>query len=296
MLDKLYDELASGVSLATIQASREKDRPMQMQVRDLCKLHIQGVVEEKWLPPINEIKRNKQIQHLKQTITISRLRSKRFDKDIDTIIEVYAVFARQVGNLDRFKVKENGGKCMLEFGNQIFTPKWEAPTMEWYAPLPEVDPQGRIESMNTEDSHFVHGTENVVDYGEEKHEQDGEKRTYSIKPDKIHVGDIVDIAFSIMAVPMKQGLRAFLVLRAVTLLDGSHTQVREEKPPFWLQSADSSQNWIKAQIQGKMPTNAGVQLKKRSAFDDKDEANVEEARKKLKRLVVSDKAKMDVAQ
>ncbi|KIK55334.1 hypothetical protein GYMLUDRAFT_62614 [Collybiopsis luxurians FD-317 M1] len=151
--------------------------------------------------------------------------------------------------------------------------------MEWFPPAQEVDPEGTIASMNTEDSQFVHGAENIVDYGEERCEQDREKRTHNIKPEKIHVGNIVDVAFSVIAVPMKHELHAFLVLRVVTLLDGSHTQ-----------------NWIKAKICGKMLTKTGVQLKKRSAFDNEDEMNVEEARKKLRQMAVSDKAKMDIAQ
>ncbi|KIK62176.1 hypothetical protein GYMLUDRAFT_242864 [Collybiopsis luxurians FD-317 M1] len=290
MIDKLYDAKASAESLNKIQASREKDRPMQMQVKELCgitgwqdfievnkfneptawrmtwhregyeweeiQLHIQGVLEDKQLPPIKIARSKKHIQHVKQSI--------------------YVMLARQVGNLEGFEIKELGGQRMLEIGNRIFTLKWEAPNMEWFAPLCEVDPEGSIEAINTEDNNFIHGAENVVDYREEKTEGEGEKKTYMMNPQKFHVGDIVDMAFLIVGIPTKQGARAFLVLRSVTLLDGTHMQ-----------------NWIKAQARGKMTGNAQLQLKKRSAFDNETEKEVEEARKKLRQLAVNKKAKMD---
>ncbi|KIK58944.1 hypothetical protein GYMLUDRAFT_60445 [Collybiopsis luxurians FD-317 M1] len=326
MINKLYDAKASAESLNKIQASREKDRPMQTQVKELCgitgwqdfievnkfneptawrmtwhqegyereeiQLHIQGVLEDKRLPPIKIVRSKKHIQHVKQSVTLSGLGSKRFNEDINTVIGIYAMLARQVGNLEGFEIKELGGRRMLKIGNRIFTLKWEAPNMEWFTPLHEVDPEGSIEVINTEDNNFIHGAENVVDYREEKTEGEGEKKTYMMNPQKFHVGDIVDVAFLIVGIPTKQGARAFLVLQSVTLLDGTHTQVRNNNDEHH-KGTDGTQNWIKAQACGKMTGNARLQLKKRSAFDDETEKEVEEARKKLRQLAVNEKAKMD---
>ncbi|KIK51460.1 hypothetical protein GYMLUDRAFT_64827 [Collybiopsis luxurians FD-317 M1] len=302
MIDNLYDKEASARSLAAIQAAREKERPMQTQVKDLCltegwqnfievyhfseptawrmtwcqdghkreeiQYHIQGIVEDKRLPPIKMPRGKKHIQHMKQSITISGLGSKQFDEDINAIIDIYAELARQVGQIEVFEIKDSEGRRMLEIGNRVFTPQWEAPNMEWIEPQREVDPERTIESMKTQHK-------NVVDFGEEKTEEEGEKRTYTMSPQKIHVGDIVDIAFSVVGIPTKQETKAMLILRAITLLDGMHTQ-----------------NWIKAWVRGKPKGNEQVQLRKRSAFDDDAEGDVEEARKKLKELAVNEKAKM----
>jgi hypothetical protein len=52
--------------------------------------------------------------------------------------------------------------------------------------------------------------------------------TDEIPPQNIHVGDLVDIAFSVIGVEgnsLKKGGRPVLVLRSVTLLDDTHTAV-----------------------------------------------------------------------
>ncbi|KIK61391.1 hypothetical protein GYMLUDRAFT_997208 [Collybiopsis luxurians FD-317 M1] len=126
---------------------------------------------------------------------------------------------------------------MLEFGNCVFMPKWEAPNMKWFAELGEVDPDGAINSMNAE--HRT-GAENVVDFGERRVVKMG-KRGMSHSPWWLFP---------------KQGARALLILRAIMLLEGKHTDRRKAKGSIHMQ------------------------LKKRSAFDDEAEKEVEEARKK----------------
>ncbi|KIK67683.1 hypothetical protein GYMLUDRAFT_54458 [Collybiopsis luxurians FD-317 M1] len=47
--------------------------------------------------------------------------------------------------------------------------------MEWFKLLDNIDPEGAIESMNMEDSTFIHRAENAVNFGEEKNGGEGEK-------------------------------------------------------------------------------------------------------------------------
>lgn len=50
-------------------------------------------------------------------------------------------------------------------------------------------------------------------------------RTIRIPPQKLHVGDIVDVAFNMVAVGKPNEQKAILLLRNITLLDATHTQV-----------------------------------------------------------------------
>lgn len=52
-------------------------------------------------------------------------------------------------------------------------------------------------------------------------------RTEKIRPDKLHVGDIVDVAFSVVGLERGKGKGgiAKLLLRSVEIIDGTHTQV-----------------------------------------------------------------------
>ena len=49
-----------------------------------------------------------------------------------------------------------------------------------------------------------------------------------VKPVIFGVGDIVEVQASFMAVPLKQGkFKTMMVLRGITLVDGTFTQVRK---------------------------------------------------------------------
>ncbi|KIK59080.1 hypothetical protein GYMLUDRAFT_60321 [Collybiopsis luxurians FD-317 M1] len=140
--------------------------------------------------------------------------------------------------MESFQVKELDGQRMLEFGNCVFMPKWEAPNMKWFAELGEVDLDGAINSMNAE--HRT-GAENVVDFGERR---------------VVKMGKEGNVAFSLVAIP-KAGSASIAHSESDNAVGGkTHTDRRKAKGSIH------------------------VQLKKRSAFDDEAEKEVEEARKK----------------
>ncbi|KAJ3844365.1 hypothetical protein F5878DRAFT_678875 [Lentinula raphanica] len=190
-------------------------------------LHIQGILEDKRVPPIRgEINSTKKKQHLRQSVTLSGINSARFMEDVEHIMDVVALFARHVPGIQQTGITQVGEKTVIEVGNRIFTPKHEAPAMRPVEVDPLVDENGYIAQVNRVDSGFVYGDENVVYYGEEKTDEDGGKRVIDISPQKFHVGDIVDVGFSIMGIGRGRDTKARLVLRSVTLLDATHTQRR----------------------------------------------------------------------
>ncbi|KAJ4484617.1 hypothetical protein C8R41DRAFT_957976 [Lentinula lateritia] len=221
-------------------------------------LHMQGVIEDKKLPPIRgELK--KRMQHLRQSITVSGLGSKDFAGDVDAVYDMYMLFSRHVPGLKIMATKGTVEQPMLEMSNRIFTPKIEAPNMNPTTVNPEMDENGLIARTNTTDAMFIYGEENVVLYGEERMDSSGRKKTVRILPQRLHVGDIVDVAFSMVAFGRGNKLKARLLLRNITLLDATHTQ-----------------KWLKEKVKNQsMNVKVPPTLKRRLEFeDDEEEANI----------------------
>ncbi|KAJ3817316.1 hypothetical protein F5880DRAFT_1511883 [Lentinula raphanica] len=239
--------------------------------------HMQGVVEGKCLPPFKKVseRQAKKIRHTRQWVTISGLGSKAFEKDREGIMEVYATFARIANGLGGIEFKTSNDHDSVEIGNHMFTPKEEAPDMEWADIEDDMDTMGFMQWVKTSDIGLTYGEENVVKYGEEytkvtKEKPEGVKRTSDIIPQKIHVGDIVDIGFTMIGIEggRMMPVKAKLVLRTVTLLDSTHAQ-----------------DWIKAKAKAQgSGLNRRMQIGKRT-FDDDE---IEGTRKRFQFLTTED--------
>ncbi|KAJ3900299.1 hypothetical protein F5879DRAFT_992997 [Lentinula edodes] len=222
-------------------------------------LHMQGVIEDKKLPPIRGELTKKRMQHLRHSITVSGLGSKDFAGDVDAVYDMYTLFSRHVPGLKIMATKGTVERPMLEMSNRIFTPKIEAPNMNPTTVNPEMDENGLIARTNATDAMFIYGEENVVLYGEERMDSSGRKKTVRIPPQRLHVGDIVDVAFSMVAFGRGNELKARLLLRNITLLDATHTQ-----------------KWLKEKVKNQsMNVKVPPTLKRRLEFeDDEEEANI----------------------
>ncbi|KAJ3880358.1 hypothetical protein F5051DRAFT_426617 [Lentinula edodes] len=221
-------------------------------------LHMQGVIEDKKLPPIRGELTKKRMQHLRQSITVSGLGSKDFAGDVDAVYDMYALFSRHVPGLKIMTTKGTVERPMLEMSNRIFTPKIEAPNMNPTTVNPDMDENGLIARTNATDAMFIYGEENVVLYGEERMDASGRK--------KLHVGDIVDVAFSMVAFGRGNELKARLLLRNITLLDATHTQ-----------------RWLKEKVKSQsMNIKVPPTLKRRLEFEDEEE----DARVRMKRMEI----------
>ncbi|KIK60849.1 hypothetical protein GYMLUDRAFT_59251 [Collybiopsis luxurians FD-317 M1] len=225
------------------------------------------------------------IQHLRQSNTILGLGSKQFDKDVNAIINIYAELAGQVGKIECFQIKEVEGRRMLEIGNRIFMLKREAPNMEWFVPLCEVNSESTIESQNTEQSTFTHNIENVVHFEEEKSEGEGEKmykRAYQMNINDTRKQDIYNE-------PTQDPCWGHC---HCGIPAGYNSYKARIKGDFNTESGDAVGQNTHSVAQNKSKVSIKVQLKKRSAFNDEAEKDVEDAGRELKKMVESNKAKM----
>ncbi|KAJ3841850.1 hypothetical protein F5878DRAFT_702341 [Lentinula raphanica] len=232
-------------------------------------LHIQGILEDKRVPPIRgENNSQKKKQHLRQSVTLGAFNSTKFKEDVEHIMDVVALFARHVPGIQQTGIMQVGDKTMIEVGNRIFTPRHEAPGMQAVEVDRLVDENGYIGQVNRMDPGFVYGDENVVFYGEEKTDVEGAKRIIDISPQKLHVGDIVDVGFGVMGIGKGRDTKARLVLRNVTLLDATHTQA-------WLKLKAKNQLTVK---------NVGpVLVRRKRPGQEEDE---EDTRKKMTRMSI----------
>ncbi|KAJ3834657.1 hypothetical protein F5878DRAFT_664559 [Lentinula raphanica] len=230
-------------------------------------IHIQGIIEDKRLPPIRgENNSQKKRQHLRQSVTLGGFESEKFALDVERIMDIIALFSRHVPGIQQVGVRQVGDRTIIEVGNRIFTPRHEAPTMEAAEVDHLMDENGFIEQVSRSDPGFVYGEENVVHYGEEKIESDGTRRVVKISPQKLHIGDIVDVGFSVMGIGKGREAKARLMLRNITLLDARFTQA-------WLKT--------KAKNQLKMTSvRTSVTLSKRPGFEDERE----DAQRKIARV------------
>ncbi|KAJ3891942.1 hypothetical protein GG344DRAFT_64999 [Lentinula edodes] len=305
-MDEYYNVQEARDALERIQQKHMEDKPMQMQLVQLTEtlgwgdcvevnkyqeppcwritwaqtdseqeevvLHMQGVVVDKRVLPIHGNRKTQKLKHLKQYVTISGLGNDRFQKDCDALMEIYARVARHVPELGAIEIKGAGDYGALEISSRIFTPREQAQTMGWADIGEDIDSSGFIKDVKASNAPYVYGEENVVYYGEEKKDENGELRTEKIRPDKLHIGDVVDVSFSVIALEggkNKKGRAARLLLRSVEIIDGTHTQK-------WIKTKAMSQR------RGKP---AQLQLKKRREFDD---GGVEDTRKRFKMLTTKD--------
>ncbi|KAJ3826640.1 hypothetical protein EV361DRAFT_870212 [Lentinula raphanica] len=312
-IDTLYDldQAKQGASLERIQGNRRKDRKNHTQISDIGKtkgweanvkivkfyepncwrmvqadgsdephevvFHMQGIIEGKCLPPFKTTtdRQTKKIRHIRQWIVISGLGNEAFEKDREGIMEVYALFARIANGVGGIEFKTTNERDMVEIGNRLFTPKDEAPNMEWAEIDEDMDSMGFMRWVKTNNIGLVYGEENVVKYGEEytkitDSNPEGKKRTMDIIPQKLHVGDIVDVGFTMVGIEggKMSAPKAKLLLRTVTLIDSKHAQ-----------------DWIKAKAKAQVSgTTKKIQFGKRNFEDDE----IEGTRKKFQLLTTQD--------
>ncbi|KAJ3816578.1 hypothetical protein EV361DRAFT_1019152 [Lentinula raphanica] len=169
-------------------------------------VHVVGILEDKRLPPIRGDK---------QSVTLGGFQCSQFMEDIEHIMDVVALFSRHVPGIQQAFIKQVGDKTMIEVGNRIFTPRNEAPTMQPATVDRLMDENGFIQQVNKTGTGFVYGEENVVYYGEEITDDDGTN--------------------SVVGIGKGRDMKARLVLRNVTLLDSTYTQL-----------------WLKTKVKGQL--------------------------------------------
>lgn len=114
----------------------------------------------------------KKPQYLKQGISLTGLGTPSFQKAIDNVYNLFAIFARNVpqGKLQLWSPQEHDGVKALDLSNRIFTSRRDDPTGKAIAMGPLIDPGEKLLSL-AGDSLF-YGEENVVAYGRRVLEED----------------------------------------------------------------------------------------------------------------------------
>ncbi|TFK58156.1 hypothetical protein BDN72DRAFT_721604, partial [Pluteus cervinus] len=168
---------------------------------------LQGVIEEKNLPPVVEdpkIPKTK-MQFLTQSVTLSGLGTPTFDESVVALSEVYTVFSRQFPEGRMMPLQSSpssfGSGSSLVLSNRYFTRRSEGPQMK-SIPFPStVDPR-KILTRHLSSS-LIHTEENDVQYFV-RHSDMGKNHKYHVaSPQNFRVGDIVEVQFSLVVYKMR---------------------------------------------------------------------------------------------
>ena len=109
---------------------------------------------------------NSKVKYLRQSVTLTAFGNPVFDKPIENIAAIYAIFKRAVGdNLSESAVYSTyEGFPAIDAANRYFTPKNGADSEEIRPLTAEVDPNGYL--AKAAGSKYVHTEENKVYYFE----------------------------------------------------------------------------------------------------------------------------------
>ncbi|KAJ2919911.1 hypothetical protein MD484_g399, partial [Candolleomyces efflorescens] len=170
------------------------------------------------------------IRNLRQYVKITSFGSETFQEAHDQIERLRKRLQTQTVDeqvLPINFVPHEGSPC-IEAHARYFTDRNLVP-YEKRQPFGEfVDPFHVLADMKPDS--FIHGQDNKVDYLERTTDRIGCVRHVPMDPGALRAGDIVEIAFCCVAVPIKEKRRLmFLNLRAVTLLDDSVRKAAEAR-------------------------------------------------------------------
>ncbi|KAF8871496.1 hypothetical protein CPB84DRAFT_1692159 [Gymnopilus junonius] len=194
-------------------------------------LTIQGIIAKKDLPPFEEkiSPSSAHIQFLQQSITLIGLDMPMFQRAVDNILKIHAMLGCSIGhnNLEQCSmIGSFDNQASIEMSNQYFTPQKHAGQSQELEIPSYIDPKGYLK--NAMGKHHVHIEDNIVHYYELTTDRFGESRFVPTKPIKFQVGDIAEVQVSVILVPLREKkFKSTIVLRSMSLMDGSFTQVRD---------------------------------------------------------------------
>ncbi|KAF8958454.1 hypothetical protein BDZ97DRAFT_2047168 [Flammula alnicola] len=238
-------------------------------------MSFQGIISKMDLPPFQEKLRYfwRCARFLRQSITVTGLKSPTFAKVVENVAEVHALFSRTVGQnqlQECSMIAEDGDDPVLEMSNRYFTPKKDAPQMPSIPLTADIDPHGYLARAGGQ-SH-IHGEDNVVYYYERQKAQDtGDHKFVPCKPVRFRIGDIVEVQVSFALLPLRDGkCKTSMVLRTLTLLDGSLTH----------------KSLVEQVTRRGGPSKAEPKLKRRVGYVDEE---ISKTRMKLNAMNIDDK-------
>ncbi|KAK7037559.1 hypothetical protein VNI00_011051 [Paramarasmius palmivorus] len=192
---------------------------------------IQGVASFIDLPPFTKYPgKRARAGFLRQGLTITGFGSGEFQKAVDGIKIVDHVLKRNVPVPDAEPLAcfgEIDGATTLHISNRFFSPRRLVEGEAAVNFAQDVDPYDILRKLAGSD--FVHTKENVVTYERIKSIVDHDDIKFDpASPAVFRTGDVVEVQFTMMLVPIGKGGRppykTFPVLRSITLLEDTFSQ------------------------------------------------------------------------
>ncbi|KAF8148181.1 hypothetical protein B0H34DRAFT_803026 [Crassisporium funariophilum] len=184
---------------------------------------FQGILCKKDIAPYNEknIPSGK-VKYLCQSATLTAFGNSVFDKSIEDMAAIYAIFTRAIGdNLVEGAVHSTYKDfSAIDVANRYFTPRGGAATKEIRPLTAEVDLKGYL--AKAAGSTYVHTEENKVYYFKKAGNKQSETGFQATGPQIFQVGDIVEVQVSFIAIPMQDN--KWKIIRSISLFDGRFTQ------------------------------------------------------------------------
>ncbi|KAH6902998.1 hypothetical protein BKA70DRAFT_1228161 [Coprinopsis sp. MPI-PUGE-AT-0042] len=236
--------------------------------KDDAVFKVAGILCGKNLPPVDPSMVGRSLsrmRNLRQHVKITGLGQDEFQEAKSKLDELHRMFEHALDGNEvlPFDFLPYEGHPCVESHARYFTDRSVVPYEANNTFLPNVDPQQTL--SNAQPESFIHAIDNQVEYCVVNIEADGSSRYRAYSPERFKVGDIVEVAFACVAIPIKEKrFKLILQLRAVTLLS-STTRIDSEKPAL---SWNDDEPYARP--------------KRRSMF--LDSTDVESARKKLRSL------------
>lgn len=185
---------------------------------------VQAVLCGANLPPQRNLagKSIAQLRNLRQHVKLTTFGSPQFDDAIAQLEALRLIFQEHSGDVEVLPLSFlpfEGHPC-IESHARYFTDRGLVPFDKNIPFRPFVDRDGTL--LAAQPDCFIHGTDNVVEYCAKQELEEGSNK-YRFKvmdPSKFKAGDIVEVAFSLVAVPVQGGkYRLLLNMRSLSLID-----------------------------------------------------------------------------
>ncbi|KAF9455479.1 hypothetical protein BDZ94DRAFT_1327548 [Collybia nuda] len=247
---------------------------------DTCEelvLTMQGVLGDINLPPLSstEIPRVHRIAFLRQHVGLIGLGTPEFSTYTDKMLEVFQMISASMpeGYLQPWSPTQLNNHYQINAHSRYFTSEKEAKNLDAIPFSSLVDPTGVLGRMASRD--FVHTIDNEVQYLIYTN-RDGVSRYDPIDPAIFRTGDIVEIQFTVMAIPLRgiEQAKPLVILRALTLVDNSFSK------EAYLKRA-------KAAIKPVKEPTVTLKLRRKVGYDD-EEQDVRQSRHAIASLNLED--------
>ncbi|KAH6871664.1 hypothetical protein BKA70DRAFT_1450892 [Coprinopsis sp. MPI-PUGE-AT-0042] len=197
----------------------------ESEEREELIIKTQGILCGKSLPPIgpHSIGRTPaQLRNLRQHVKITGLSQAKFDESMTQLDEIHSLFQQflpghTVLPLDFIPYE---GHRSLDSHARYFTDRALVPYETNNNFLPFVDPHHVL--VNAKPDSFIHAIDNQVEYCLMNVDEEGDISYLPCNPVTMKPGDLVEIAFICVAIPIKdQRYKLMLQLRAITLISST---------------------------------------------------------------------------